>query len=200
MRIVACIIFAVTWLICSGCRTAIEHVFPSWPHLVYSGTRSDCCSMVRANTNEPVRVTVLSYFDLPFSFVGDTLLLPYDVFQPHVGPYKPGEFFPNRTNAIMTTVGDLKDSQFCPDKSITDDYQKYIQFNKIKSITEISFYLDGKIHYEGYRQVLKDGTGWHAIVITEMRPNDKYIEHILEYDKSDTRTKVRRVSWKSWSW
>jgi hypothetical protein len=69
----------------------------------------------------------------------------------------------------------------CPDKLITDDFRSYIQSNQLmNSIIFIYFY--------------DDKTGWRAIQITQLgQPKKTYIEHLLEYDKDGTRTRLRKV-------
>lgn len=73
----------------------------------------------------------------------------------------------------------------CPDKLITDDFQNYIQSRQLMDSVIFIYFYDDK-------------TGWRAIQITEMKkPAEQRVcvEHLLEYDKSGVRTKVRKVSW-----
>jgi hypothetical protein len=108
----------------------------------------------------------------------------------HPNPNFPKELFPDRKGLVLVMFderpGTTQSKEFphYPDKLITADYQSYIQSNKVASILGVRFY--------------QDGTGWHAIQINELvnvGNGRKWLVHILEYDKSDVRIKVRQISW-----
>lgn len=125
--------------------------------------------------------SVVTCVDLPFSFVGDTLLLPVDLF----GLYKnsgaqlegwtfrplPGwEMPPYRHNTNR-----LNDA-------ITDDYQDYIKKNALFLLEPVTGYYE-------------DGTGQHAIKFPAYRPgqDDNGQNYVLIYNKENKR--IRTIKW-----
>jgi hypothetical protein len=65
-------------------------------------------------------------------------------------------------------------------RSITDDYQDYIQ----KLPPEVRYYAKGSLI-----SFFVDGVGQHAVKI-EIPLNGTYSEHVLIYDNNDKRIKV----------
>jgi hypothetical protein len=74
-------------------------------------------------------------------------------------------------------------------KAISDDVQNYIKIKKIPfSGDEIP--MDGISTIEYF----EDGTGGYAVLITQeiaASQNQKTLDHILYYDKNNSRTKVK---------
>jgi uncharacterized protein YceK len=70
---------------CSGCGTYMTHTDDvHWPPHPYSGVTFDCVGFYRSVTNwdQPYSgLFVFAIFDVPFSFVGDTVCLPYDIYE-----------------------------------------------------------------------------------------------------------------------
>jgi uncharacterized protein YceK len=175
------------------------HAFGPEGSPVYRGAKHDCRLIAEDDLGTLPKIAIGA--DLPFSFIADTLFLPFDIFEYRAGPLRKQELFPRRTNLIVTGVGDVKDSQFCPNKSTIDDYQGYIRSNKLNSVTDVLYCQEGTIRYEGNRQILENRTGWHAIVFTVQGSEyRKYTDYVLEYNKFDIRTKVRKKRWMNYSW
>jgi uncharacterized protein YceK len=68
-----------------NCRTSTKVGEHALPHYVYPGTQCDVVVLVGASHSDedPTRLNWLLlaiFLDLPFSFVGDTVCLPYDAY------------------------------------------------------------------------------------------------------------------------
>lgn len=79
------IAFLLALFLLTGCSSIFTHTSDSGGPIVYRGTRHDIKELVSAPYQYeciPHEVTVLACFiDLPFSFVVDTLCLPYDIYK-----------------------------------------------------------------------------------------------------------------------
>lgn len=178
---------------CSGCGTFISG-FNSNPNRVYGGVRQD----VRA-TGDGYAYMII---DAPFSFVADTLLLPFDLYRlsempPSVDPLKGWNswtswdeephpaIYGGPQHILVNPAQPVKHSPL--DKTVTDDYQSFIQKLKFQHGPESE---DFGV-YGGSIVFFEDRTGQHAVKIVIPCNNlDDSVTYILIYDKSDIRRKV----------
>jgi uncharacterized protein YceK len=171
---------------CSGCGTISNHPGDSGARHPYGGV-ANTYSM--ATSREGMLYGgPLWFLDMPFSFVGDTLLLPSDAYRTHqVKEYQ--ESLKRNPPDPDPLAGWKSNFGTQPDKVIEEDYQDYIQ--KLPPDQRKALIIN---HY--MVQLFEDGTGNHAmqikIVINGITPwhNGTLWKHVLIYDKSNTRMKA----------
>jgi len=85
-RVVMILGFATITIPSAGCGTMenLREAIPpkstcgeSW-NTVYGGVRNDCSYLVKSTASKD-EAWILTAFDVPFSFIGDTITLPYTV-------------------------------------------------------------------------------------------------------------------------
>ena len=118
---------------------------------------------------------------MPFSLVGDTLLLPSDAYYRHrVDAYQESL---RRDRPDPDPLAAWKcDYDTQPDKAIVEDYQGYIQ--------TLPPDQRGSLIVNQYLvKLFEDGTGGHAMQI-EINSGGIFWTHVLIYDKSNKRIDV----------
>jgi uncharacterized protein YceK len=75
------ILAAGVLILCAGCGTATvhSHNYAEWPPHPYEGVQYDYHEFVIATSFQPYDTPSLLILDTPFSLIGDTLTLPYDL-------------------------------------------------------------------------------------------------------------------------
>lgn len=162
---------------CSGCCSLGQRILPSSENPVYRGTRLDCHQTVHQEyANQPVIDHIGAALDLPFSFVADTLFLPFDLVE----------------WSKLSTPDPLKGWTFRPlpgwgppryhntnhlDQAIIDDYQDFIKKKGLGIISPVTgFYEDGQgdigVQFEAF---VSSNESWHFALI---------------YNKQNKRVKV----------
>jgi uncharacterized protein YceK len=146
---------------CAGCGTLGHSIFG--PPEAFGGVHADWEAIT---DGKPCWV-----LDLPFSAIGDTLVLPLELREqaPRRDPLEGWRY-----------LGSEADASYHPDKVITDDVQRYLVERKVPSSA-----LDGAIAF------FEDGTGRHAVRINA-RFEGNLRRYILFYDKANARTKTMK--------
>ena len=152
-------VFALCLLVfCSGCGTTVSLVFPIDNAPVYKGVVFDAKTVKEGD--------VWFVLDMPFSLVGDTIVVPIELYEaiPPPNPVK----------------GWASDNANQMNPAIIEDYQAYAHKVWPKDrdffISEVYFY--------------DDGTGRHAVKVVLEPALREYKAYYLIYDTHNVRIKV----------
>jgi uncharacterized protein YceK len=202
MRALTYIAFIVTGVFAASCSTANKHLFEPNSNPVYGGTRDDCHNIAHNDSKgEPAGVHVWAAVDLPFSFVADTLLLPFDLI--HLSE-QPPSIDPLKGWKNVGGSGILARDNWPPQietnipfgKIISDDVTNFVKTIKNGPGSESYTCCGGMEYYE-------DGAGRHAIKIKiPLNGGGATSEfYILIYDKDNVRNRVIKYrEWTGWAW
>jgi uncharacterized protein YceK len=163
-------------IFCSGCGTVFNHPEDGGRY-PYGGVKTD----YYMGGGHQLGCGPWWFLDLPFSVVGDTLLLPSDAYYRHqVKAYQASlKHDPPDPDPLAAWKCD---SDVQPDKDIVEDYQGYIQTlppDQKKSLIVNQYMV----------MLFEDGTGGHAMQI-KIGIDGTLWKHVLIYDKSNKRIKV----------
>jgi len=127
----------------------------------------------------------LFFLDMPFSFVGDTLLLPFDAYYRHqvrVYQESPRRFPPDPD----PLAGWKHTPDVQPDPVIVADYESYIEQlpQDQRKVLIVNPYMV---------RVFEDGKGAHAMEIRLLLKDTEW-KHVLIYDESNRRVKVMKYA------
>ena len=170
--------------LCTGCKSLVGRMYHrTGPQDVYNGVRLDFVEIGHGDG--------WMILDLPFSFVCDTLLLPYDLTGPlpYANPlqgWKGVGFWtsspPNRPDqgpayVVLTWASSPRRR---PHQAITDDVLNYIRTQKLPANVNASFW--------------ENGTGHHAvrIIVTD---RGKQTDYVLFYNEQNVRIKRLKLKY-----
>ena len=170
---------------CSGCGTFANND-ESGDHKPYGGV----VGIYRAATlkdegHGPSFLAPLLFLDMPFSLVGDTLMLPSDVYYQHkVRAYQERlRRFPTDPNPLAGWKH-IPDAR--PDPAIVTDYESYIE-QLPKDERKVLIVNDYMV------RLFEDGKGAHAMEIRLFLKHSEW-KHVLIYDESNRRVKVMKYA------
>jgi uncharacterized protein YceK len=170
----------ITTLFCPGCGTIGNQQGSRTPNPVYGGTRDDCLTIAYPGLFG-MPIAVVTCVDLPFSLVGDTLLLPVDLArrQHNSGAELNGWTYRPFPGYEMPPYGHNTNHL---DSAVMSDYQDYINKEGLAVLDSIS----------GYYQ---NGMGLRAIKFTAFSPHREHYSHnyVLIYDKENKR--IKTIKW-----
>ena len=165
---------------------------------IYIGTRGDGSAIVSSD-NCPATARILAGVDLPFSFIADTLALPFDIYDlsqipPSIDPLRDWTLV-----TVQPPSGKNKSASFAfPfNNKIATAVDEFIKKKNFRYGPQSAVVLNNP-NLAGATQFYEDSTGRHAVRLSIPLDKDAlYIAtYILIFDQSDTLAKV--IKYKTW--
>jgi uncharacterized protein YceK len=170
----------------SGCGTSGNHGGYAADRRPYGGVVTDYQIGTRPLAGEGgLSPGPLMFLDMPFSFVGDTLLLPSDLYYQH--QVRAHQEFLRRFPLDPDPLAGWKhtpDAQ--PSPAIVTDYHSYIEQLPPDQRKEL-------IVNDYMVRLFESGKGFHAMEIRLLLKGVLW-KHVLIYDESNRRVKVMRFA------
>jgi uncharacterized protein YceK len=167
--------------LCSGCGTMVNQDYDRKP---YGGVVWDFRSVTGKQGGCVGFPPACMVFDLPFSFVGDTLFLPFDAYYTHqVNAFQEEqERNPPDPNPL---IGWQANPSIKTNSAVEQDYLSYI--NQLPKDQKKSLILSDSLV-----QSFMNESGSQAVQIEIFVNPILFWKHVLFYDQAQTRTKIMK--------
>lgn len=204
MRRISHILALVSPLLFSGCASVLLRIYSPNGSQVYIGTRTDVSGLFAHHTDPgtPHLERLLAIPDLPFSFVFDTICLPFDVYDWAQMPPSADPLLGWTSVKPLINPATRKpdDTRFPLNDRVLGTVTEFIKKKNFRYGPPAGVVFNNPYQIKA-SQCYENGTGRHAVRLSiHLDENGSYIGiYILVFDQSDALVKVIRYREKHFS-